>query len=93
MEKNHPIDSPDIDILSTKIQTWDMGDAMVDIFKKHDLPPYEAISSSPGLIRDPVLEASGGNSANGKAWRRRAMWCLVAVMPPLLLVPKIRQRC
>ena len=38
MEKNHPIDSSDIDILNSKIQTWDMGNTMVDMFKKHNLP-------------------------------------------------------
>ena len=93
MEKSHPIDSSDIDILNSKIQTWDMGNTMVDMFKKHDLPPYEAVSTSPGLIKDPVPPASGKNSANAKAWEKPAMWCLVAVMPPLLFVPKIRQKC
>ena len=93
IEKNDPIDSSDIDILNSKIQTWDMGNTMVDVFKKHDLPPYEAVSSSPGMIKDPVPSASGKNSANGKAWEKPAMWCLVAVMPPLLFVPKIRHKC
>ena len=93
MGKNNPIDSSDIDILNSKIQTWDMGNAMVDMFKKHDLPPYEAVSSSPGLIKNPVLSASGKNSANTRTWEKPAMWCLVAVMPPLLFVPKIRHKC
>ena len=93
MEKNNPIDSSDIDILNSKIQTWDMGNAMVDVFKKHDLPPYEAVSNSPGMIKDPVSSMSGKNSASGKAWEKPAMWCLVAVMPPLLFVSKIRHKC
>ena len=93
MEKNNSIDSLDIDILNSKIQMWDMGNAMVDIFKKHDLPPYEAIPSSPGLNKDTRTSVREGNLANGRAWEKSAMWCLVAVMPPLLFVPKIRQRC
>lgn len=93
MEKNHPIDLSDIDILHSKIQSWDMANAMVDMFKKHDLPPYEAVSNSPGLIKDPAPLPSEKKSANGKAWGKPAMWCLVAVAPPLLFVPKIRQKC
>lgn len=88
IEKNNPIDSSDIDILNSKIQTWDMGNAMVDMFKKHDLPRYEAVSSSPGLIKDPVP-----SSAKAKTWEKPVMWCLVAVVPPLLFVPKIRHKC
>ena len=93
MEKNHPIDSSDIDILHSKIQSWDMANAMVDMFKKHDLPPYEAVSNSPGLIKDSAPPASEKKSANAKTWEKPAMWCLVAVAPPLLFVPKIRQKC
>ena len=93
MEKKNPIDSSDIDVLNSKIQSWDMGNAMVDMFKKHDLPPYEAVSNSPPLIKDPAPLAGGKKSANTKAWEKPAMWCLVAVAPPLLFVPKIRQKC
>ena len=54
MEKNHPIDSSDIDILNSKIQTWDMSNAMVDIFKKHNLPleiKLLVCGHLPGLVR------------------------------------------
>ena len=93
MEKNTQIDSSDIDILNSKLQSWDMGNAMVDTFKKHVLPPYEAISDSPVLIKDPAAPASEKKSANFKALEKPAMWCLVAVMPGLLFVPKIRHKC
>ncbi len=93
MEKNNQIDSSDIDILNSKIQSWDMGNAMVETFKKHVSPPYEAVSDSPALIKDPALPASEKKSVNFKALEKPAMWCLVAVMPSLLFVPKIRQKC
>ena len=98
MEKNHnnPIDSSDLDILNSKIQSWDMDSAMAETFRKHDLPTYEATvsSDSPGLIRNsaPASEERK-KSANMRVLEKPAMWCLVAVMPPLLFVPKIRQKC
>ena len=94
VEKNHNniIDSSDIDILNSKIQSWDIGGAMAETFRRHDLPTYEAVTNTPVLIRDPPASEKK-SSANMKALEKPAMRCLVAVMPPLLFVPRIRQKC
>lgn len=95
MEKNqnNPIDSADIDHLNSKIQSWDIGGAMAETFRRHDLPTYEAVINTPALIRDQPASEKKDKSGNMKALEKPAMWCLVAVMPPLLFVPKIRQKC
>lgn len=93
---NNPIDSSVIDILNSKIQSWDMGSAMAETFRKHDLPTYEAtvLSNEPGLIRDSAPASEERKKAGSmRVLEKPAMWCLVAVMPPLLFVPKIRQKC
>ena len=95
MEKNHnnPIDSVDIDHLSSKIQSWDIGGAMAETFRRHDLPTYEAVTNTPALMIDPPVSEKKERSGNMKVLEKPAMWCLVAVMPPLLFVPRIRQKC
>ena len=74
-----------------------MGTAVAETFRKHDLPTYEDTISSnlPGLIKDsaPASEERKKKSANMRGLEKPAMWCLVAVMPPLLFVPKIRHKC
>ena len=96
MEKNNnnnnAIDSSDIDHLNAKIKNWDMGSMMVETFRRHDLPSYEAVTDTPALIRDPPASEKKSSSSM-RALEKPAMWCLVAVMPPLLFVPKIRQKC
>lgn len=89
---NNPIDSSDIDHLNAKIKSWDMGSVMVETFRRYDLPTYEAVTNTPALIRDPPASEKK-SSTNMRALEKPAMWCLVAVMPPLLFVPKIRQKC
>ena len=101
-KKPNTIDSSDIDNLNSKIQSWDMGTVMAETFRKHDLPPYEAVSNSPVLIKESVpssasekkeKEKKKEKSVNMKILEKSAVWSLVAVMPPLLFVPKIRQKC
>ena len=102
-KKPNTIDSSDIDNLNSKIQSWDMGTVMAETFRKHDLPPYGAVSNSPFLIKESVpssasekkekKEKKEEKSVNMKILEKSAMWSLVAVMPPLLFVPKIRQKC
>ena len=89
---NNPIDSSDIEHLNAKIKNWDMGSMLVETFRGHDLPSYEAVTNTPVLIRDPPVSEKK-SSTSMRALEKPAMWCLVAVMPPLLFVPKIRQKC
>ena len=89
---NNPIDSSDIEHLNAKIKNWDMGSVLVETFRGHDLPSYEAVTNTPVLIRDPPASEKK-SSTSMRALEKPAMWCLVAVMPPLLFVPKIRQKC
>ena len=89
---NNPIDSSDIEHLNAKIKSWDIGSVMVETFRGHDLPSYEAVTNTPVLIRDPPVSEKK-SSTSMRALEKPAMWCLVAVMPPLLFVPKIRQKC
>ena len=97
LDKNTEIEPSNVDIADPQRPAFDaleVGDAII-----------ETSVETPGFSDDEVsldssipLENSSSlptdrRLANFKALERPAIWCLAAVMPPLLFVPKIRHRC
>ncbi|KAK3179108.1 hypothetical protein OEA41_001247 [Lepraria neglecta] len=93
MNKKTEIQSSDIDILNSKVQVFralNMGDAIVETCKKHDLPDYESTMNTSAPLEGQTSRTTENNLVKSKAWEKPAMWCTVSVM---LFVPKIRHKC
>ena len=96
MDKKTEIQSSDIDILNSKIQEFkalNVGDAIVETCEKHSLPDYASTMNTPDSLDGQISRTTEKNPVKSKAWERPAMWCMVAVMPPLLFIPKVRHKC
>lgn len=96
MDRKTDIQSSNIDISTSELQiikALKMGDALVETCTKHNLPDRETTISTPAPLDGRTSRTTEKNPVKPKAWEKPAMWCAVAVLPPLLFVPKIRLRC
>ncbi|MCJ1458425.1 hypothetical protein MMC28_008797 [Mycoblastus sanguinarius] len=95
MDKKRELQSLDTDISKSETQSFKilgMQTKIVETCEKLDLPDYESAMNMPAPLEGQIIRTTE-NKVKSKAWEKPAMWCIVAVMPPLLFVPKIRQKC
>ncbi|KAL2037603.1 hypothetical protein N7G274_009716 [Stereocaulon virgatum] len=90
------IQPSDINTLASGLQACKAlksGDALVEAFRKYELPSYESISKPSAPLEAQKSHAAEKHSVKPRVWEKAATWSLVALIPPLLFVPKIRQKC
>lgn len=96
INKKTEIQPSDITTLTSGLQAFKAlksGDAIVDAFEKYGLPSYESILKPSAPLEAQKPHAAETDSVKSRAWEKAGMWSAVALMPWLLFVPKIRQKC
>ena len=96
LDKKPKTDASNIEIADSKIPAIDISDVGGAITEAGETPGNadDEISLHSSIRpKTPLSLATDRTVAELKALERPAVWCMVAVMPSLLFVPKIRRKC